>query len=227
MPAVSVKSLQASAAYLTSVVNEHNPSPNCKFLAERVASCINVMLTSNKLAIPPLSPGTRSVRADKESLDSGLIDISNPARDNSNNSEKVNISLLEEKLVNIREIADEITEVEKFFRSYLSSSWTVRTYVTNEQNESRAKELAHEFDKVVDSVLMKLVMDAECVDGQSWAGFFFQGIVSILNFLLPVFILIFIILFVGEKFQLFDNIEEFKLLQQQLNDLLGQVDKDL
>lgn len=227
MPTVSVKSLQASAAYLTSVVNEHNPSPNCKFLAERVASCINIMLTSNKLTLPPQSPGTGSARSDKESLDSGLIDISNPARDNSNNFEKVNISLLEEKLANLWEIAEQITEVEKFFRSYLSSSWTVRTYVTNEQNENRAKELAHEFDRVVDSVMMKLVMDTECDDGQSWAGVFIQGIVSLLNILLPLLILIFIVLFVGEKFQLFDDIEEFKHFQQHLNDLFGQVDKDL
>jgi hypothetical protein len=218
MPSVSVKSLQASSQYLSSVINEHNPSPNCKLLAERVASCIDFMLNNKKFKIPPLSHSNAS---SKETLDSGLIDVSNPARDNSSNIAKVNITLLEKKLASLSPIVDEIATVEKFFRSYLSSSWTVRTYVTNEQNESRAKMLLQDFDCVVDKVLIELVLGAEVEEVQSWSSLLFQTIVSILNFLLPLFILIFVVLFVGEKFHLFDDVEEFKKLQQFLNGLIA------
>lgn len=176
------------------------------------------MLNNKKFKIPPLSHSNAS---SKETLDSGLIDVSNPARDNSSNIAKVNITLLEKKLASLSPIVDEIATVEKFFRSYLSSSWTVRTYVTNEQNESRAKMLLQDFDCVVDKVLIELVLGAEVEEVQSWSSLLFQTIVSILNFLLPLFILIFVVLFVGEKFHLFDDVEEFKKLQQFLNGLIA------
>lgn len=212
MPAVSVQSLQASAAFLASVV-DHNPTPHCKLLAERVVSCINIMLTSNNFKISLL------VACNKESIDSGLIDVSNVTGNTETNSAKANITALEKKLTRVSLIVKQVTEVEVFFRSYMSSSWTVRTYVTNEHNENKAQALLKDFDKAVDTVLMELVMQGARSSGQDddddSSTTILQKIIFVLNIMLPVLIVIFLIIFVGEKMHLFDDFEVWQRLQQQ------------
>lgn len=212
MPAVSVKSLQASAAYLNSVLQGHNPSPNCKFLAERVVSYINIMLSSKKFKIPPMS--TRSLT--KESLDSGLIDVRNPAGEKPSNTEKVNMTLLETSLSSMVIIVEQIAVIEGFFRSYTSSSWTVRTYVNNDHNENKARALLQDFDEAVDTVLMELATGG-AIEHDEDGITMFQLLIKIMNFLLPFLIILFVMVFILEKMHVFDDVQELKTLQKHVN----------
>lgn len=212
MPAVTVKSLQASAAYLQMVLQSHNPSPNCKFLAERVVSHITIMLSSNKFKIPSMSNNS----SPKETLDSGLIDVSKPAMQKQSNTDKVNITLLETRLSSMVLISQQIAVIEGFFRSYVSSSWTVRTYVNNDHNEDKARALLSDFDEVVDNVLMELAIGTD-TDNDEDGITLFQLLIQIMNFLLPFLIITFVLVFILEKMHVFDDVEGLQKLQKHVN----------
>ena len=220
MPAVSLSSLQASSEYLSKVLNEHSPSPNCKFLAERVVSFISTMLSSGNIPVPSMSTSSSS----RESLESKLIDVSNPEERKASNDVKVNSTLLERRLSSLYLVVEQISLIEGFFKSYVSSSWTVRTYVNNEQNEAKAKALLQDFDEAVDKVLLELVMGEKQNDLEEPTTVL-QLIIKIMNLLLPFLILLFVIVYVGEKLNLFEDVESLKTLQKHANTFVKNVFK--